>query len=142
MKKIVYVGLKPQKGDNVAKTGLVWKKQGDVQEVADDEKAAKLLEYPDIWADADAKYELRDAADIKAPVPTASVLVPGARFEIAMSAEALSQVARGELRAVFMTDADEKAFAEWKLEIETAPEPAQKSTTLPLAKRPTLGLRG
>ena len=122
MKRIAYIGLKPQKADNVTDTKLVWAR-GQVHEVHDDAKAEKLLSYPDIWADADKPFKLLEIGEIKAPTPSVTIIVPGAKFEIALSAEVLSAIARGELRAVFMTPADEKAFEEWKrLESETAPD--------------------
>lgn len=48
---IRYVGSKQRKTDNVAGTGLVWNGNGDVQDVPD-AAAAKLLQYPDVWAHA------------------------------------------------------------------------------------------
>jgi hypothetical protein len=45
--KIKYVGRKDSRDDNVASTGLVWKK-GQVHEVSPN-KAALLLLHPDIW---------------------------------------------------------------------------------------------
>lgn len=49
MPKIQYVGLKPRKEDNVARTGVVWYGPGDVQEVPDAAVHA-LLKHPDVWA--------------------------------------------------------------------------------------------
>lgn len=46
--KVEYVGVKPEKIDNVAGTGKVWHGQGDVQEVSP-EAWAKLKRHPDIW---------------------------------------------------------------------------------------------
>ena len=120
MKRVVYVGMKALKGDNVAKTGLTWKR-GEILEV-EDEKAAKLFEHADIWRNADEKYELLDPAEVKAPVPSVSITVPGAKFDIPQSAEVVSMIARGEMVAVFMTPADEKAFDEWK-KLDTDHEP-------------------
>lgn len=121
MKKVIYIGLKPQKSDNVSDTKLVWHR-GQVHEIHDEAKAEKLLSYPDIWADADKPYKLMEAGESRAPAPKVTITVPGAKFELDQSAENLSAIARGELIAVFMTPADAKAFDEWKqLESETAP---------------------
>ena len=48
MKIIRYIGNKPVKTDNVAKTGKEWLGNGAVQSVSD-EAAAKLLAYPEIF---------------------------------------------------------------------------------------------
>lgn len=128
MKRVVYVGMKPQKGDNVAKTGLTWKR-GEVLEI-EDEKAAKLFEHPDIWRDADEKYDLRTPEDIKPPTPVVKIEVPGAKFDVPQSAEVVSAIARGEMRAVFMTPDEEKSFEEWKKLDETQPKGLQ-----PVAKK-------
>ena len=52
MTKIRYIGAKPVKHDNVADTGLSWHGAGDVQEVVDPAKAAKLLAHSLIWEEA------------------------------------------------------------------------------------------
>lgn len=49
MAKIMYVGKKPSKSDNVAGTGIFWSKSGDVQEVEDPEAVEKMLAHPDVW---------------------------------------------------------------------------------------------
>lgn len=48
---IEYIGLKAIKTDNVAGTGTVWTGQGDVQEVADEAAAAKLVACNTVWRD-------------------------------------------------------------------------------------------
>lgn len=48
MKNIKYVGSKPEKTDNVAHTGVIWKGNGDVQEVPD-KAVPMLLAHPTIW---------------------------------------------------------------------------------------------
>ena len=42
-----YIGIKPVKEDNVARTGLAWT-PGQVLEV-DTDKAGLLLKHPDVW---------------------------------------------------------------------------------------------
>jgi hypothetical protein len=59
MARIVYIGNKEVKGDNVAQTGLTWTK-GQVHEVSDEKKVAKLLEHNLIWRDATNKSERGD----------------------------------------------------------------------------------
>ena len=119
--RIVYIGTKPRKGDNVAQTGLTWER-GQIHEIPD-EKAKKLLEHIDIWADADKPYRVADPADgPKLPEPSVTIIVPGAKFEIVQSAETVSRIARGELKVVFMTPIEEQAFAEWRaMDVDTAP---------------------
>jgi hypothetical protein len=51
--KVMYVGQKARKEDNVANTGTVWLGHGDVQEVPDI-AWAKLSKHPDVWVLADA----------------------------------------------------------------------------------------
>lgn len=46
---IEYIGLKAVKTDNVAGTGTVWTGRGDVQEVADEAAAAKLVACDTVW---------------------------------------------------------------------------------------------
>lgn len=129
--KIVYVGTKPQKADNVAETKLIWT-PGQIHEVADDLKAAKLLTYQDIWADADKPYKVRDPSEAPKPLPPAvTVTVPGARFVIGKTDEEIREIAAERLIPVFMTKADAEAFELWKLDRDTAPE----SKTLGLPKK-------
>lgn len=65
--RIEYVGKKPVKEDNVAKTGTVWQGQGDVQEVADEAACSKLLAHPLVWRAAaeDAQATNRKQAKAK-----------------------------------------------------------------------------
>lgn len=48
MPRVMYVGLKEAKIDNVADTGLVWCGHGDIHSVSD-EVWAKLSKHPDVW---------------------------------------------------------------------------------------------
>lgn len=67
--KVKYVGVKPQKTDNVAGTGQVWNGPDDVQEVPI-AAWAKLSKHPDIWqrvSDGDPNT----LASGLAPVPVA-----------------------------------------------------------------------
>lgn len=49
MAKIMYVGKKPSKKDNVAGTEAFWARHGDVQEIADPEAVEKMLKHTDCW---------------------------------------------------------------------------------------------
>lgn len=46
--RVMYVGRKAMKTDNVADTGVVWVGHGDIQDVPDD-AWPKLENYPDVW---------------------------------------------------------------------------------------------
>lgn len=48
MAQIRYIGNKPEKTDNAARTGVVWRGKGDVQTVPDS-AVGKLLNHPDVW---------------------------------------------------------------------------------------------
>ena len=50
--KIKYVGKKEIKEDNVARTGVIWYGEGDVQTVPDS-AAPRLLKHVDVWKLAD-----------------------------------------------------------------------------------------
>lgn len=47
--KIMYVGKKPMKTDNVAGTDTVWNGKGDVQEVSDPAAVEKMVAHADVW---------------------------------------------------------------------------------------------
>lgn len=139
--KIVYVGLKEMKADNIAGTGLTWTR-GEVHEIADEKKCAKLLEHPTIWADVTGKNaEEIAAALIPAPhvvppeprvsfAPTESVSPYWEPVVIVIPGEVFERLQKQELQAVFMTPADADAYSDWKLERETRPadEVAPKNT--------------
>ena len=128
--KVVYIGLKPQKGDNVAGTKLVWA-PGQVHEIEDEKIAAKLVEHADIWADAAKPYKLLEQGDpSRAPLPSVTITVPGAKFTVEEPPEVLSRIAQGELVAVFMTKEDRALFDEWKLDRATAPDSGQALSVL------------
>lgn len=132
MKKIVYVGNKETKGDNVAGTGLVWRR-GEVHEIADDIKCAKLLDHSTIW---------RDATD-KDPAQISGMLLPELRavatppsvhlmaneatglswkpIVIEISADEYSKLAAGTYDTYFMSKTDAALFSAWKLQ-QTAVE--------------------
>lgn len=46
---IEYIGRKDRKEDNIAGTSTVWLGHGDVQEVADEGAARRLLAYDTVW---------------------------------------------------------------------------------------------
>lgn len=121
--KIVYLGLKEQKSDNVAQTGLIWQR-GQVLEVVDPKKAAKLLEYPQVWADADKPYQLAEPLQVVSTgIEPRVEIVPqggtqaGAYWEpirIPVPEEVWGRLQAKEFEAVFMTPADAEAFSIWK----------------------------
>lgn len=130
--KIVYVGLKEIKADNVAGTGLTWTR-GEVHEVADEKKCAKLLEHSMIWANASGKSEPEIASML---IPAPKVVDPSPRVSfvpqdatspywepvvIVIPGEVFDRLQKQEIQAVFMTPADADAYADWKLEKETRP---------------------
>ena len=135
--KIVYLGNKEIKADNVAASGLVWTR-GQIHEVEDAVKAAKLLEHPLIWADAGKEYELLPQLAAVSEKPVAKFIAKDSpfldSFILQVPDEILKQLHDKSLIPVFMTtadaDADADAFAEWKLERDTRPdaEPTDKRT--------------
>lgn len=68
MTKILYVGNKPMKADNVAGTGIVWNGPGDVQEVGSESAVKRLLLYPDVWKVAVEKPQAAQFTPPPAPV--------------------------------------------------------------------------
>lgn len=130
--KIVYVGTKESKGDNIAATGLVWAR-GQIHEVEDEVKCAKLLEHPLIWRNADEQYELMPELKAVTPVPVVKI-IPDATdpfvdpFIAAVPVDVVKKLHAKELIPVFMSSADADAFAEWKLERDTRPDEAPRET--------------
>ena len=145
--KIVYVGLKEQKGDNVAGTGLVWKR-GEIHEVEDEAKAAKLLAHPLIWQDADSKYELLPEPALVKPEPRVSIIPTGEvspfwePIVIPVPADVFARLQKKELVSIFMTSEDADVFAEWKIEhTKKVENPGPKKTgPTPQAKETKAGL--
>jgi hypothetical protein len=141
MMRIVYVGFKEMKADNVAGTGLVWSR-GEIHEVEEEAKVAKLLAHPLIWRDADQPYELMPVPVAVKPEPRVSIIpvdnqapywepivqtVPGDVFD---------RLQKKELVSVFMTAEDADAFADWKLKQEKAlSDTAPKNTGPAVDKR-------
>lgn len=129
--KVLYIGHKSIKTDNIAATGLTWQR-GEVHEVADEKKAAKLIEHKTIWADATGKSDveiadmLLPALKAVAPEPVVRVIPEGDAFMDAfvmvVPVEILRELHSKNLTAVFMKPVDADAFAEWKLERDTAPK--------------------
>lgn len=64
--RIRYVGHREVKTDNVARTGLSWKR-GQVVDVADENAARILLAYPSVWQ-LEQPYEEAEAEAKAAPV--------------------------------------------------------------------------
>lgn len=118
MRKVVYVGAKPLKTDNVAGTGLSWKR-GEILEVEDDAKAEKLLSYAGIWADAEQPYQMQPTLSVveakpeiseRTAEPTVEFVADGHEpVTFMVSAEVLQKLREQELIPVFMTtDQDEQ----------------------------------
>lgn len=134
--RIVYIGTKEMKGDNIAQTGLTWVR-GQVQEVADEKKAAKLLEHPLIWANADAEYEMIPELKAVDPKPRANFVPSNATLPywepvvIEVPEDVFARLRDKELVAVFMTGKDADEFADWKMERDT--RPAEPRETGPAA---------
>jgi hypothetical protein len=138
--KIVYVGLKEQKADNVAGTGLIWKR-GEIHEVDDEAKAAKLLAHPLIWQDASKKYELLPEPAVVKPEPRVSIIPNGEvspywePIVIPVPSEVFTRLQKKELVSVFMTPEDADAYAEWKLHTPQPDNTVPKQTGPAVDKR-------
>jgi hypothetical protein len=65
MPRVMYVGRKAKKEDNVAGSGVVWMGHGDIQPVSN-EAWAKLAAYPDVWVDVPDE----PAPEPEAPAPS------------------------------------------------------------------------
>jgi len=124
-KNIVYIGNRDLKEDNVAATGLVWKR-GEKHQVEDEKKAAMLLAHPTVWADADKPFELLPVAPEPTPLqpsePTVQVVPQGGGkvdlhwepIVFTVPAETFDKVRDKELELVFMSPEDAETFKEWK----------------------------
>lgn len=138
--KIVYVGLKEMKADNIAGTGLVWTR-GEIHEVEDPVKAAKLLEHTLIWQNADAKYELLPAPAVVQPDPRVNI-IPSASASpywepvvIPVPGDVFARLQKKELVAVFIKADEADAYADWKLARDK-----QLSDTAPAATGPKVDI--
>ena len=138
--RIVYVGCKEVKADNVAASGLVWTR-GQIHEVEDVVKAEKLLAHPLIWKNADEPYEL--LPELK-PVPADPRVhvVPSNSADafwdpvvIPVDAEVFRKLQAKELIAVFLTADSASAFDDWKLERDTRPDSVPQNTGPVIDKR-------
>lgn len=107
-----YVGKKPTAYDNVARSGVTWNGNGDVQQVTD-AQAKTLLKYPDQWVLANP-FD-KDAVD--APVSIAVTDENGESVSIDPDAltKPLEKMDKAELKAY--------AFDKWGKELD-----ARKST--------------
>src|SRR5260221_14524254 len=131
MRRIIYLGAKEIKADNVAQTGLTWSR-GEVREVVDDKKAELLLKHPRVWADADKEYQLQPEITLAhESQPMVSIIPQDAGglspywepVILAVTAEIFTKMQNKEFIAVFMTPDDQDAYAAWKkLEADTAPK--------------------
>lgn len=131
--RIVYVGLKDMKADNVAGTGLVWTR-GQIHEVEDEAKANKLLFHPLIWQDADKEYHLTPEPKAVPAEPRVSIIPTGnvspywEPVVIPIAGDVFERLQKKELVAVFMTSEDADAYANWKL---TQPDDTTPKNTGP-----------
>ena len=129
--KIVYIGLKEIKADNVAGTRLAWTR-GQIHEVEDEVKAALLLKHPTIWANADKEYSLLHKPEVVPPTPRVSVIPTDAKepywepVVLPVPEEIFKALQAKELVTVFMTKADADAFARWKQGRQDVQEPGDK----------------
>lgn len=157
MKKVVYVGTKEIKADNVSGTpaspgtGLIWTR-GQVHEIQDEKKAAKLLEHPLVWRDATELSEAEVAAlllpELKAVPPEPRVsFVPDVTATpywepvvVVVPEEVLKKLQAKELVPVFMTDVDADVFADWKLDRDTRPSAPAKTGPKTQARETKVGL--
>lgn len=91
-----YVGKKAAAYDNVARSGVTWNGNGDVQQVTD-AQAKLLLKYPDQWELADAA----DQAAIDAPVSIEVTDEDGDQVSIDPDAfnKPLEKMSKAELKA-------------------------------------------
>jgi len=126
--RIVYVGLKELKADNIAGTGLVWKR-GEIHEIEDEAKAEKLLGHHLIWQNADSKYELLPEPSVVKPEPRVSVIPVDASspywepIVVTVPGDVFDRIQKKELVAVFMAPGDADAYADWKLaQSDTSPK--------------------
>ena len=121
--KIVYVGSKPMKADNVAKTGLTWNR-GEIHEVADEKMAALLIEHSHVWKDADKPYEMEREISLAPEPPKPSVMIyPQGGGEVSafwepitihVESDIFARLQNKELTAVFMSNQDADLFSHWK----------------------------
>jgi len=136
MFRIIYIGTKSVKADNVAKTGLTWER-GQIHEVEDDLKAAKLLEYPQVWANADEDYKLAEvpAADKPAPKPTVFIAPQGGEdispywepVTIVVTGDVFKKLQNKEFVAVFMKPEDADDYEAYKSTKDVRPNTVHPS---------------
>lgn len=138
--RIVYIGLKPQKGDNVAATGLTWER-GQIHEVEDALKAEKLLKHPLIWANADDKYELLPELAAVEPEPRVRFIPEGKGVSpfsepitIPIDEETFNKLQSKVLIPVYMTFEDAEAYSDWKIWKESPPPDTAPRNTGPIPK--------
>jgi len=144
--RIVYIGNKDAKSDNIAATGLVWKR-GQIHEVEDEAKYSKLLEHPLIWKNADEQYELIPELKAVAAMPVAKFVATDDPFIDSFIQQVPDEILKAlharTLVPVFMSAEDVAEYGEWKLEKDTRPDPAPRETgPAPQEKETRPGLEG
>ena len=134
MRKVVYVGGKPVKADNVAGTGLTWAR-GEIHDIVDDKAADKLLEHKGVWADANYDYKLAEPEAVKTTsVPRLNIVPQDSKdlhwepITIAVPEEVFSALQSKEIITVFIKPDEADAYSAWKAEQsdEFDPETADK----------------
>jgi hypothetical protein len=154
MRKIVYIGSKAVKADNVAGTGMIWTR-GETKDVVDDTKAELLLKHSGVWADANKPFELAPivglADVVQAPTPEPEPKVEfmanagdlGRTFKpvtIVVKPDEFQKLRDKEWIAVFMSPTEADAYALWKkMEEDTAPK---RTGPKPQDKETKAGLDG
>jgi len=107
MKRIMYVGVKDTKHDNVANTRLTWRRD-QIIEIEDDAAATKLLAHPEIWVDAD-KTSPEQVAALRAQregVSSAAIGVPN--IVVVVSSENFAKISQGlaKLQVIDLTEGE------------------------------------
>lgn len=82
MVPIKHVGNRQKRDDNVAGTGLTW--IGDETHLVPDDKAVKLLKFPDVWAFDESALDAHSGVTMEGMVPL-TVYVTASDFEAVAS---------------------------------------------------------
>lgn len=143
-KKIVYIGPRDIKEDNIAGTGLIWT-HGETHEVADEKKAAMLLAHDTVWADAEKPHKIANMVHAEPVKSEPSIhIVPqgGEKLDlhwqpiiVATDSETFSRVRDKELDVFFMTPEDAQGFKAYKAEHEKRVAQAEKMRDAKAAKK-------
>lgn len=143
-KKIVYIGPRDIKEDNVASTGLIWT-HGEIHEVTDEKKAAMLLAHPTVWADAEKDYKVTPMvhAEPQKAEPLIHIIPQGGEkvdlhwqpIPVPVDADTYNRVRDKELDVYFMSAEDAEAFKAFKGERVKRVAQAEKMRDAKAAKK-------